>query len=244
MSATAHADEPLVEVTGFRALDRHLQGIVDVPEGSLGRRAFYAFLLVAGIVTSALGSYLFSLVPPISYKLIPDLRIAALVLTGAFFGFQAAFGGHRARALALWGTVGYVILFHLEEATIHWIGPVPGSITGTRVGLVGTAGSLLSLVAILLLHVEDEAARLRRDLRRRGADPVDIESTVAALARDGRRTCVGIGAATGAFGIFIFVAEKVVGDSATGGSWVLLLGGALLLVLALYLMRLLPSGRA
>lgn len=208
---------------------------------ALARRSLYALMLAAGVFMMAFGSYLFSMIPPIPLKYIPDLRLAFLLGSSVAMGIAMAWGGASRRAFALYGVVGYVLAFHLEEATIHWIGPVPGSITGTRVGLLGTAGSILALAAVLLMHVDVESARLRRDAIARGAPDEAAGALAARLASAGRRRIAGVSAAVAAFGLFLFVAEKGFGDTAKGGGYILLVGGALLLALALYLLKLVPG---
>lgn len=215
----------------------------DVPEGSIARRVGYALLLTLGIVLTAAPSYLFNLIPPVSFRFIPDLRYFGLLVMGLGMGFNAAFGASRKRTFALLGVLGVIVVFHLEEATVHWIGPIPGSITGTRVGLIGTAGSLLAVAAIVLMHVEVESGHLRRDLKRRGAAPDEAEAVAVALARVGKRQVWGIASAMAALGLLIFALEKAFGDTASGGVYVLFVGGGLMLALALYLLRLMPQAK-
>lgn len=229
--------------TGFGPLDRRVEAIQSLPAGSIARRFGYVALLTVGILVSAYSSYLFNLIPPISLKWWPDARPLFLILTSFLLGLQAMGGSAKRRAWALYGVIGYVMLFHLEEATVHWIAPVPGSITGTRVGPIGTAGSLAALLAIVLMHIEVERCRLRKDVTDRGASPDAADALANGLSAEGRRQAVGIAAGCAGLGLLVFVAEKIIGDGGTGGSYTLLVGGALLLVLALFLLRMVP-GRA
>lgn len=208
-----------------------------MPQGSLARRVLYSALLGAGIAMTGYGSIFFQNTPWIPWGLIPDLRGAFLLGAGFTMGLLASGGGASRRRPALWTAVGVVILFHLEEATIHWIGPYPGSITGTRVGLLGTAGSLLALLAVLLLHAEVASAQLRADLRRRGADPEGADAVHDGLLALGRRRLLGLAAGVAGLGVLVRAGELLVGNEARGGGWVLLLGGGLLLALALFLLR-------
>lgn len=230
--------------TGIAFLDKRLDAWSRIPPGSLARRFGYAGLLIVGLLMSAYASYLFTLIPPISIKFFPDARLLALLVSGAFISLQAMGGSARRRALALYGAIGWVIVFHLEEATIHWIGPVPGSITGTRVGPIGTAGSLLMLASVVLMHIEVERVRLRNDVTDRGATQRGADEMSEALAGEGRRQVWGMTFAVAAVGLLVFAAEKVIGDSASGGGYTLIVGGGGLLLMALYLMRLVPGASA
>ena len=137
----------------------------EIPPGSFSRRAMYSALLAAGVTMTAFGSIFLQKTGPIPLKFFPDIRPVALLGSGLLLGLYASGGGARRRAMALSGVFAYVVGFHLEEATVHWIGPLPGSITGSRVGILGTAGSLLAIAAVLLLHVEVESQRLMLDAR-------------------------------------------------------------------------------
>lgn len=241
MTTAAAGTGPAGGATGIGAIDRRLEALGNIPPGSMARRFGYMGLLTVGILMTAYASYLFQLIPPIGLKWFPDARLLFLLLSCLFIGVQAMGGSHKRRAMALYGVIGYVIAFHLEEATIHWIGPVPGSITGTRVGLVGTAGSLLALLSIVLMHIEVERCKLRVDVLQRGASPDKADALSNGLAAEGRRQALGFAAAVAGFGLFIFIAEKIVGDGATGGSWTLIVAGAGLLMAAIYLLRLMPG---
>jgi hypothetical protein len=146
-------------------------------------------------------------------------------------------GGASQRRPALWTTVVVIVLLHLEEATVHWIGPYPGSITGTRVGILGTSGSLLALLAVLLLHVEVEATRLFRDLLQRGGDADAAEAARAGLVAQGTRRLLGLAAGVAALGLVARAGEAILGNDAKGGGYILLIGAALLLGLAFVLLR-------
>lgn len=224
--------------------------ISKLPADSLPRRLGYAAMLTVGILATAYTSYLFNLVPIIPMKVFPDARLFFLLVSSAFLSFQAMGGSARRRAIALWGVLGYVIAFHLEEATVHWIGAgsgtniLSGSITGTRVGIPGMLGSILAVTAIILMHIESERCRLREDAIRRGAKEAGADALADGLAREGRRQTLGIAAAVSGFTIFLFIAEKPFGNSAAGGSWVLLVGGGVLIALALFLLRMMPGAAA
>ena len=223
---------------------RWLDDLQALPPGSLARRLLWSVLLAAGVTMTAFGSMFLGLMGPIPLKWIPDVRPVVLLGTGLLLGLWASFGGAAHRRLALWGVLGFVVGFHLEEATVHWIGPFPGSITGTRVGLLGTAGSLLALAAVALLHVEVESARLARDLARRGADADGARATADALRRGGSMKVLALLAGVGAMGLLVRAAEAVVGDGGAGGVAALAMGGALLLALAVALLKLAPRGAA
>ncbi|HEX2021715.1 MAG TPA: hypothetical protein VHH36_03330 [Candidatus Thermoplasmatota archaeon] len=190
---------------------------------------------------TAFGSYVFNQIPPIPLKFIPDLRIALLLASSLILGVAMSWGPGARRGFALYGVLGYVLAFHLEEATIHWIGPMPGSLTGTRIGLIGTAGSLLAVLAVLLMHVDVESARLRKDLLARGAPDDSVDDMVARVAADGRRRILGLAAGVAGLGAFLAIVQKPLGDSATGGGYILILGGALLLALGVWLLKLTPK---
>lgn len=229
--------------TGIEAIDQRLEAMLSVPPGSVARRFGYVGLLTVGIFMTAFGSYVFNQIPPIPLKFIPDLRIAFLLVSSLLIGLQAMGGSARRRAWALWGVIGYVLAFHLEEATVHWIGfgAITGSITGTRVGLIGTAGSILAILAVVLMHVEVERCHLRRDVLARGVAPASADALTEGLSGEGRRQAFGIAAGVAAMAVFLFIAEKPFGESGTGGSWVLLAGGGMMLAGALYLLRMLPG---
>lgn len=224
-------------MTGFGPLDRALDAWDGTPAGSKGRRILYALLFGLGLTLTGMGSIFFRNTGPIPLRFIPDLRIFLPFMTGFLMGLLAAGGGVSRRKPALWTAVGVIIAFHLEEATVIWIGPYPGSITGTRVGLLGTGGSLLALVSVLLLHVEAESTRLSRDLARRGADPDVVEEMRLALVGQGTRRVLGLGAAIAGFALVVRAGEAIFGNDAPGGDYVLLVGALLLLVLAAFLLR-------
>jgi hypothetical protein len=238
--------------TGIGFVDEKLDALRSLPPGSLGRRALYALLVAVGVTMTGYGSIFLRNTSMIPYKLIPDLRGALLFTGGLTLGLYAAYGPSKHRTWALWGVLAFVIGFHLEEAEVHWIGPYPGSITGTPVGVLGTAGSLAALVGVLLLHVEVESARLANDLDRRGAagatsDGADGRrplsgreaglAVAAGLRQEGARRVLAVVAVAAGLGLVAVVAERIVGHSATGGVYVLLLGSAILFGLAFALVR-------
>ena len=218
-----------------------LDELEQLPPGTLARRAVLAFLLALGVTLTAAGSLFWGLVGPIPFRVIPDVRPVFTMLSGLGLGLYAAGGGAHRRKLALWGVIGYVVAFHLEEASVHWIGPFPGSITGTRVGLLGTAGSLLALASVLLLHVEVEHARLGRDLASRGASQERAVAASDALRRAGTTRILGVAAGVAGMGALVRVGEAVFGNDASGGTYILFLGGALLLGLGVVLARSVPK---
>lgn len=220
---------------------RWLDDLDALPPGTLTRRALLAFALAIGVTMTAMGSMFWSLTGPIPLKLIPDLRPLVTMGSGLFLGVYAAAGGAHRRKVALWGVVGYVIGFHLEEATVHWIGPFPGSITGTRVGILGTLGSLVALAAVLLMHVEVEHARTERDLVKRGADAAGAREATSALRSMGTTRVLGLAAGVAGIGALVRAGEAVIGNDASGGVYILFLGAAMLLALALVLVRFVPK---
>lgn len=219
-------------------LDRLRHEWDTTPAESVARRLLYSAMLAAGLLLTVLGSIFYQRFPPIPLKLIPDLRVFLPLASGLSMGLLASFGGASRRKPALWTAVGLIVAFHLEEATIHWIGPYPGSITGTRVGILGTAGSLLALLAVLLLHVEVESTRLRRDAVERGADAASAEALRMGLVRQGARRLWGLAAGVGALALLVRAGEAILGNDAKGGAYILLIGAALLLALAVLLLRL------
>lgn len=219
---------------------RWLDDLEALPPGTLARRAGLAFLIAIGATMTAAGSVFWDF-GPIPFRFIPDVRPVMTMMSGLFLGLYAAGGGAHRRKIALWGVVGYVVAFHLEEATVHWIGPFPGSITGTRVGILGTLGSLVALAAVLLMHVEVEHGRLDRDLVSRGADPSDARSAATSLRRVGTTRILGIAAGVAGMGALIRVGEALFGNTATGGTYILFVGAALLLILGAALVRNVPS---
>lgn len=215
--------------------------LLAIPPASMGRRILYAVLVAAGVTMTMMGSIFYANTGPIPYAFIPDVRIAATVLTGLFVGLYAAGGGAHRRGMALWSVVGFVVAFHLEEATVHWIGPIPGSITGTPVGLVGTLGSLLALVAVLLLHVEVEAHRLARDLEKRGAPEHESRALATRLAAAGTGRVLSIAAGVAGLGALVLAVSPVFGTEAPGGAFALIPGGLLLLAVAVAIGRWVPK---
>jgi hypothetical protein len=218
-----------------------LDDLAAIPSASLARRGMLALALAVGILLTAMGSIFWSNFGPIPFRFIPDLRPVVLLGSGLFLGAYAAGGGAHRRKFALWGVVGYVLGFHLEEATVHWIGPFPGSITGTRVGILGTLGSLLALAAVLLLHVEVERVKLARELATRGAEPAASDAMVGALSHAGATRIIGLAAGVAAMGVVVRLGEAIIGNDAGGGAYILFLGAALLLGLAFVLLRFVPK---
>lgn len=220
---------------------RWLDDLEALPPGTLARRALLVFLLAVGVTMTAAGSIFWNYTGPIPFRFIPDLRPVVTMASGIFLGVYAAGGGAHRRKLALWGVVGYVVGFHLEEASVHWIGPFPGSITGTRVGIVGTLGSLLALACVLLLHIEVEHAKLERDLLSRGAAPDDARTASTSLQRLGTTRILGVAAGVAGIGALVRVGEALFGNNASGGTYILFVGAALLLVMGVVLMRFVPK---
>lgn len=218
-----------------------LDDLEALPPGTLARRALLVFLLAVGVTMTAAGSIFWNYTGPIPFRFIPDLRPVVTMASGIFLGVYAAGGGAHRRKLALWGVVGYVVGFHLEEASVHWIGPFPGSITGTRVGIVGTLGSLLALACVLLLHIEVEHAKLERDLLSRGAAPDDARTASTSLQRLGTTRILGVAAGVAGIGALVRVGEALFGNNASGGTYILFVGAALLLVMGVVLMRFVPK---
>lgn len=215
-----------------------------IPSASLGRRVLYAFLLGVGATMTMMGSIFYENTGPIPYSFIPDVRIAATFLMGFLAGLYAAGGGAGRRGAALWTAVGFAIAFHLEEATVHWIGPLPGSITGTPVGIVGTLGSLLALVAVLLLHVECEAHRLARDVEARGVPQAEARALTTRLASMGTGRVLSIAAGVAGLGALVLAVSPIFGTEAPGGAFALIPGGLLLLGVAVALSRWVPRPAA
>ncbi|MFA5860715.1 MAG: hypothetical protein WDA16_03380 [Candidatus Thermoplasmatota archaeon] len=213
-----------------------------IPSDSLARRALYAVLIAAGVTMTGFGSIFMQRTGPIPYGILPDVRPFFFLGSGFLFGLYASGGKANRRALALWGVIGYVIAFHLEEATVHWIGPFPGSITGSRVGILGTSGSLIALLGVLLMHVEVESIKLSGDLASRGATHVDAQATGARLRAAGTRRLLALTAGVAGLGAFLMAVSPIFGETTQGGAWVLIIGAALLLALALLLSRWVPKG--
>ena len=213
-----------------------------IPPASFSRRAMYCALLAVGITMTGFGSIFIQKTGPIPFKFIPDLRPVVLIGSGLLLGIYASGGGARRRAMALSGVFAYVVGFHLEEATVHWIGPIPGSITGSRIGILGTAGSLLSIAAVMLLHVEVESQRLMLDVRARGAAPAGALQLASGLASEGARQVMAITAGVAGLAALLLAVSPIFGERATGGVWVLVVGGVLLLGLALVLKTVVRRG--
>lgn len=215
-----------------------------IPPESLARRALLSVLLAAGLAMTASGSIFIRNTPAIPYGFIPDLRFALLLGMGLALGAYAAGGAVHRRRSALWPTILVIVGFHLEEATVHWIGPYPGSITGSRIGLLGTSGSLLALAALTLLHIETEAHRLARDLESRGTPAMQAHEAARALRGAGTRRVLALAAGVAGLGSVVAAAEGIFGNDAQGGDLVLVLGGILLLALGVVLSRLAPKPEA
>lgn len=218
-----------------------IDDLAALPPGALGRRLALAVALAAGITMTAMGSMFWGMMGPIPFRFIPDVRFAVTIGSGLFLGLYAAGGGAHRRKLALWGVIGYVLGFHLEEATVHWIAPYPGSITNTRVGILGTAGSLLALASVLWMQVEVEHVKLARDLAKRGADERDATAAAGALQRLGVSRIVGVAAAVAGIALLVRIGEAIFGNQASGGVYILFIGTALLLTLAFVLLRFVPK---
>jgi hypothetical protein len=221
-------------------LARWASELAAIPPESYARRALYGALLAVGVAMTGFGSIFMRRTGPIPYGVLPDLRPVLFLGSGLGLALYASGGGAARRAVALWGVVGYVVAFHLEEATVHWIGPFPGSITGTPVGLLGTGGSILALLGVLLMHVEVESLRLAKDLEERGAARAEARATAARLREAGVRRCLAVAATAAGFGALALAVAPVFGNNAAGGAWVLVPGAALLFVLAVALARGVP----
>lgn len=220
-------------VTYLDFIDEPLHAFRMTDPASMTRRLMYALLIGVGLTMTAFGSLVFtSFTGPIPYKIVPDIRPLLTIGSGLFLGAQTAWGGAKRRRLGLYGVILFVVGFHLEEATVHWIGPFPGSITGTRVGLLGTSGSLVALLGVLLMHVEVESERLRQDAIKRGASEQGASDLSNGLRRQGQGRLVSLTLGVAGLGLFVALAQNLFGNEATGGAWVLLLGGGLLLLLA------------
>lgn len=218
-----------------------LDDLLAIEPASWARRLLYSLLIGVGLTLTMMGSMFYKLSGPIPYGPIPDLRFVLALGTGLATGLWASGGGAHRRSPALWTVVGVVIAFHLEEATVHWIGPIPGSITGTPVGLVGTLGSLLAVVAVLLLHVEVESGRLARDLVKRGAPEEEARAVAARLANAGATRIVSIALGVIGLGAIVLAVSPIFGTETPGGAAALLPGGALLLALAWAASRVTPK---
>lgn len=220
-------------VTGLDLIDEPLHRFRETEPASISRRVLYAFLIGVGITMTAFGSLLFTqMIGPIPLKWWPDIRPVLTMGYGLLLGLQGGWGSAKRRRVMLYGVLLIVVLFHLEEATVHWIGPFPGSITGTRVGLLGTAGSLIAILGVLLMHVEVESERLRQDAVERGSQRQGAAALVEGLRRQGNARMTSMTLGIAGIGLLVFVGEKLFGNEATGGSWVLLVGGGILLLLA------------
>lgn len=244
MSTVALREKDWPRVTGFDFIDEPLHGYNETPGASVQRRIGLAALVGLGILLTGMGSFVVrNFTGPIPFKGIPDIRPVFFFLSGFLFTLTASWGPAARRRLALWSVTAFILGFHLEEATVHWIGPYPGSITGSRVGLVGTAGSLLALVGVLLLHIEVESEHLRRDAVKRGASDDGAASLADGLRRAGSRRVWGIAGGVAGIGVLVAAMEPILGNGGAGGGWVLLAGAGLLLGLAAYLLRLVPGGK-
>lgn len=219
-----------------------LDELLDISAASWARRIAFSALVGVGYVMTVMGSIFFEKLPAIPYGFIPDIRFPALFLSGFFCGLGAAGGPASRRGMAIASTVVLILAFHLEEATVHWIGPFPGSITGSRVGVLGTAGSLLALLGLVLLHVEVESQKLAKDLTQRGASETGAWGLAEGLRGLGTRRAGAIAAGVAALGLLVAAGERIFGNDAKGGAYVLVLGAALLVVLGVVLARLVPRG--
>ena len=97
--------------------------------------------------------------------------------------------------------------------------------------------ALLAIGAVLLLHVEVESQRLMLDARARGASREGALALASGLASEGARQVLALAAGVAGLAALVLAASPVFGERASGGAWVLLVGGVLLLALALVLKR-------
>lgn len=220
---------------------RWLDDLLAITPESWGRRLALVALFAVGLTMTMMGSMFYSMTGPIPYWLIPDIRLAASILTGLAVGLYAAGGGAARRGLALSTAAGVIIAFHLEEATVHWIGPIPGSITGTPVGILGTTGSLLALVAVLLLHVEVESHHLVADLTTRGATADEATALAARLRSAGSRRVLSVAVGVVGLAALVLALSPLFTVEVPGGALALIPGGILLLALAVALGRWVPK---
>lgn len=204
----------------------------------LGLRAAMAAVVGVGTLLVVTRSVLYAQAPPIPYWIFPDARpvlvlglVGGLALAGAFFS--------GARSATVWTVVLLVLVFELDEATVHWFSSFPGTLSGARLDPVRLLGGGLALGGALLLHADVAAGDAVQDLERRGVPLDEARGAGRALADLGRRRVATLLAGLAAAGAIVFAGDALLGATDLGPGEVGLAAGvaALALVALVLLVR-------
>lgn len=199
----------------------------------IGFRALVAAVIAVGTLLVVTRSVLYAQAPAIPYGIFPDARpvlvlglVGSLALAGAFLA--------GARSATVWTVVLLVLVFELDEATIHWFSSFPGTLSGARLDPVRFLGGGLAVGGALLLHSDVTASEAATDLERRGVPKDEARAAAVALADLGRRRVATLLAGLAAGGAIVYAGDAMFGGSDLGpGEFGLAAGVAALAVVAL-----------
>lgn len=200
-----------------------------IPADALRRRFALVALAGFGSVVTMMRSLVYEVSPAIPWKIFPDARPVALFAFIGLLGLWACAGGRSRRVVLLYAVLAVVIGFHLEEASVHWFAEFTGSITGTRVDLIGTAGSLGAVAAVLLLQADCESQRVAEELVARGAAKEEAHAARRGLVRGAAKRVGAIAAAGAGLALLVLVMERLASDTYIGGTYFALGAGVALL---------------
>lgn len=208
------------------------------PLERLGLRAAIAAVIAVGVLLVVTRSVLYAQAPPIPWWIFPDARpVVVLALVGSL-GFAGAFFS-GARSATVWTVVLLVLVFELDEATVHWFSSFPGALSGARLDPVRLMGGGLAVGGGLLLHADVAAGEAAADLQKRGVPADEARAAGRALAELGRRRVATLLAGLAVAGALVYVGDALFGGSDLGpGEMGLAAGvGALALVALAVLAR-------
>ncbi len=216
----------------IRPLNDDREGIVQswlrTPVENRIRRIGLVAIAGVGLTVTMLFSLFAMQAGPIPLKWFPDARPLLMFGTTMLVGVYASFGSSSRRSHFLYYVVAIVVLFHLDEATIHWLFGWDGPIGNTRIDIIRTPASIVAVATALLLQADHHAITTARDLAARGIDPAEAGQAATALYAGAQRRVVSLAAGGSAVALALRVIELLLG-SASFGAWGGVLIGAILL---------------
>ncbi len=202
------------------------------PSAHAWRRVGLVAIAGVGLTLTMLFSLFAMQSGPIPIKWWPDIRPVLMIGTTTLVGLYASFGGSGRRSHFLYYCVSVIVIFHLDQATIHWVFPWSGPIGDTRVSLVRTAGSIAAIAAALLIQADHHAVTTGRDLVARGVSRKLASSAIDAIYAGARSRVLGLAVGAGGIAVAIRILEIVFGN-ASFNAWVgVVIGGIVLAGLA------------
>lgn len=199
----------------------------------VGLRAGIAIVVAVGTLLVVTRSVLYAQAPAIPYGLFSDARpVLVLGLVGGLAFAGAFLAG--ARSATVWTVVLLVLVFELDEATVHWFSSFPGTLSGARLDPVRLLGGGLAIGGALLLHADVSASEAAGDLEKRGVPADEARAAGNALADLGRRRVATLLAGLAGAGAIVYAGDAMFGESKVGpGEAGLAVGVAALAVVAL-----------